>query len=1449
MSSMLRQHHVRIQDLVNYLRGYDPSKPQSAEDWSKQESAGFEPGMMIFCLERVSAPAGLAFGKKDAEGETYRVKDMCVVVGRDDGKSLVVNITASAFELRYLEVLMLEKARKAILDGKDFLYVAVRPTQPLTDAKYRELEKLGAEYAQGGSRRSLVVDPNGSQEPAVALLGALGVRLQMGGIGKQLLDIGSICHLLFAPEGRTEDTNKQMVKACFTALPSEPISKEAARDARKSQDRLPAEPRPTQPQAPAEQWGPPPGQAGWGQDAQSNPAMIPAAEPQPFGYGQGGSPPDSAWQQPQEAAAPPPPLYPDAVDAPGLNPFAPPPELPAFQQPPSQIGAPGDFAAQFKQDLETGHAGDAAMRYAEEEFAKEHETRWAKAEPRESSQDSYAQNFPPPPDFSFQQTQSPDSQTYSPEQFGDQHFQTPDFTKKNYAQTRLPAMQPPQPVPAPGADLVSAEEPFGKAAGGEDMFKPPYHPSEQSEDGHIPDELKQKLDPDNQLFQPPRSEEGENESISPSAQSESSPAVNFGFDSTSFGAFEKTSIASGTFSDELDPAMLAPKKEFSGISSSIPDSVPSQSSPDSQFSGSSSEAAPTGAPSVAVPPAALAEPAASGSGTSEVEPPAEPSGRAGTAADDAGAADLPGALESPQAGPAFPEIANPPTGFGAPPAEPSAPPSSKTIDDEKADAEPVGEVTQPMQPISLEAIRARAAATIAADNAAAAPPPVETGSSSTTESAKGKSLFERLNQQLSKGAVSLPDAMSEAAAEASPPKEEEAPAIKEAPFEEPVAAPKTELPESGSETPLATAPAQEEPSLFGLKQTQETLDWGEPAAGKAAPPQEAAPGSIKQLADSLTGLVDSGASNETLSSLVNSGTAPAAPIPDTTEPAAQPAAAEAPESLESAEENAASRQRLVEAEFTAVEEREIQPAAPLIEEPAAPTTAQETPPGAPPAPPPEVVKQKDEDRDREEEEEEEEEDDDSSPRRRAAALTAAAKSFQEPRLVMNEMATLMGKLEIQVAKAAKKLSSRSDEIRERLHSEVDRLVAEAAQIEKESQKAITNLSNRQSKQLDDVSEELRLKISDTSASGRYTIKQLSSTNQNSVDESKHNLYEALKDSCKDFRIDTEELARATDKELKKLVADRIDELNLAVKKITDTLDETNNNYSDKLQARFDRFKERMSDEANSVIRSLERNVRSMVEEIEGSWDRASDKLKSSKTDFEETIDYTVRAAELNLSHNTRKILTGSLMPKLKERKERLRSRTATLNKGFAEDSEKQVNNQILGLEASLNAARQQLQDLIADCMNSLDSVGRGQQAGLEEIFKECSTHAEKSTSDAAELVKTTESKITETEISCKKLAETSSIDNDPQLTEERNSSIARVQKLRQQANSELSAAIDNGCNKLEQLSQRVQTEMTNQRREQVDAVRDAADSGLTRIKDAIQEAFNAIEAAREKYME
>jgi len=301
--------------------------------------------------------------------------------------------------------------------------------------------------------------------------------------------------------------------------------------------------------------------------------------------------------------------------------------------------------------------------------------------------------------------------------------------------------------------------------------------------------------------------------------------------------------------------------------------------------------------------------------------------------------------------------------------------------------------------------------------------------------------------------------------------------------------------------------------------------------------------------------------------------------------------------------------------------------------------------------------------------------------------------------------------------------------------------------------------------------------------------------------------------------------------------------------ISGRLDETNGSFLAKIQARFERFQERMSDEASSIGRSLERNVHSMFEEIDGSWDRASEKLKLTKSEFEQTILHSVKTVELSASQNTRQILISSMAPQLRERTRRLLDLKDGLTKQFMSDTVAQSSLQLQGLESSLSAARQQLHTLVADCVSNLDGVGRGQQAGLEEIFKTASSKTEKLTSEVQLAIQDAQTRVQENEVICKRLAENSSVDTDPELTDERNSTTQGIQKLKSQCNSQIQTSLEDACTSLEHLSQRVQNEAVTQRMQHTQAARESSETGLNRIREAIQDAFAAVQSAREQYME
>jgi hypothetical protein len=213
------------------------------------------------------------------------------------------------------------------------------------------------------------------------------------------------------------------------------------------------------------------------------------------------------------------------------------------------------------------------------------------------------------------------------------------------------------------------------------------------------------------------------------------------------------------------------------------------------------------------------------------------------------------------------------------------------------------------------------------------------------------------------------------------------------------------------------------------------------------------------------------------------------------------------------------------------------------------------------------------------------------------------------------------------------------------------------------------------------------------------------------------------------------------------------------------------------------------------------------------------------------------------------LLVEQFLPKLKERKEIIATMVAEMTTSFSEQSLTQARGQLLGLESSLTSARQQLQSLADECLGKIDSVGRDQQSVLEELFKETSGYIEHSTSEVLTQLKNTEEVILEGEAICKKLAETFSLDADPGLTEERNNAIGKVTALRGQLRSQMEGALDTNSTRLDITSQTAQVELNKKRLEHTKAVRDASESGLNRIREAIQEAFNAVQTAREKHME
>lgn len=1300
MNSMLRQHHLRLAELKAYLRIFERNKPISPAEWSAQESLLFEAGHLLFCLEPVAAPAGLSsFSKRgEDQGESYRVKDLCVVISKDDGKCTVINITASAYEMRVLDSLMLEKASKAILDGRDFNYLAARPIQRLDGAQEKALYQVGAKYAQGGSRRSLTVDGSPLEEPTQALLAQLGARL-VPPQNKQVIEIGSICHMIFTPEGRQEDKNKSLLKATFTPIKNEELV--LGRPLQEAESKAP-QPEPTVEPAPIA-----PGQ----QPMSFTQVPEPAPEPKPM-----------AFTQIQEPLAPTEFKSDTAVPAPKPSPFALPngpmsfaqpqssdqQDIMAFNQPPESSVQPWDL----DHIPGSGGTGVAFDRVPVPEDAIQ-----------AASFDLVNNNNDLP---AFETIAMP-SQFDQLSSIQANQQALPDLPNLFMAPTQaLP--QAPVPAPAPVPVSQSTQQEQARAAADWFVLSHEVHPVSIAQNNFQAAEPEHKKEDFSAQFFQDLAQGHAGEAAQTYAESE------FAREKEIKDQFEagKEQRLRQYFGDEHFESFVQDQPIASNQSAAY---EPVQPAPLPQEPDFDSDIF-----------------ADAGRSSIEINPEAKPPEPQATVDP------LPLSPEPQLDGAAFAQA-------WAEAAQETAHSDSIESSNQDASFAPSDEWMKAVQESFSQSEHDQ----------------------SQQEAHPEESLFEKLTNNLAKNAA------PETVAPQLPPTEQQ----------DETATPKARprvRPRDYNTPPLrANKPLGESFAQKALSQASHTrLEAQQPLAEQEATPDAvAAQASVPSVQDDSPAM----AFQEPAPELV-------APQPES-ELLAPP-----PEAVE-----------------------QMPPLAPAANHP---TTIEE-----------QVVANLDS----------------SNLDLGAKASKTAAKAIPQPgefdsgvrkspimsqpdgKLMMNEMASLMAKLEQQVGKAANKLGSRADELRTRLTSEVEALVEKAKQIENEAEATLNQLSLERKQRLEALAQEVETTNRDEAQSCLDHIERLSQEHLDRISTEERHLSAHIIKSGDEFKHQLADSARAATARLEELIQNRNEELARLKSTILEQLKENHQSYLQKVDQRFDRFKERMTDETASINTSLNRNMRSMMEEIENSLDRACEKLRSTKSDLEQVIGHTVAVSEMAIAQKTKHLLAEQLLPRLNEQKEIIRTKVHDMARQLKEEAQSGLTQECERLDHSKQTATIGLKQAVEASLQELEAASSGLQIGLQETFKKASQDLGHSIDAVNKLVKDTELKINASERGLKNLAEVSSVETEPEVNQERNAALNVLGSLKQKANRELSAKIEDRIASMEKSSEDCFANLTNQRMERTATIRDASESNLEKIRQALADASQAIQQAREKYME
>ncbi|MBX9669542.1 MAG: hypothetical protein K2X93_18105 [Candidatus Obscuribacterales bacterium] len=1685
MHQLLRQNQVRYLDVKPYIRTFSRNNPTELGEWAKEEGGLFEPGTLIFLLEPAKRPPGMssfARGQQPAEvaQDAFRVKDMCVVVDKIEGKCWVLAISPSAFELRFIDTLFREKSQKAFLEGLDFNYLAAQPRPPLNQAKLKELRQLSTLYSKSGSRRTVAQDGSGPDEPAKAMLAFLGADLSAS-VGKQVMELGSICNMIFAPESVQENKLQSMVKSCFTPIlasdklktPPTVATKQVLEsqaqmneevslltqaylesEAKEAEDYIASQPdiENRSPAAPTPEEfkkldvpspEPPPG------------FDIVAFSPQPSKELLGGQPAslDAAPDIPmiltgehqvvtvgdtkngQSKKVPSlPAWYMTTHDVGEMNQVAirrtqispsmpegldkletelsydalpvvdtrfresqetPEPVNPAAISP-AEAAKP-TFSEQFRADYDKGQAGQAAFPSVSNLF--ETAAPFIQEEPQEPVA------WPTSDSSSTETSKS----TEVPKDFVDSIFQeggarssletNPDARESQIERRRRKPVQPGdwQPlstVREPEKEDWSKDEPkgateaarptmdlpvdgnlFDKLAGqtsdelGQIIDQPPGWGADESSPGGVPTNLKDMLTVDSAVFSTAQPNAESGPAAVESVLSEISPSE------PASPPADATNSSASDADESPDPWTKLPTKSDDRPVDSTgwqpPDSL-DEVVPAAQGAAGWSALSSEGA---------AAEPAVSQSTSEEAKNPGDQENykelaKALNGLMDSEAVESPAPIAAPPederlVDPEEPPVETPKEDDISPaaPAEESAPAVSLSTG-----AEPEAETAELASPEEATSggasLEAPAAPTVASETLfprrsvieddEPSPPPLATRAGGslfpTPTSSQAESLFPRpaelaeeesevvpyavlpqpeaanppltleepeastvepilgdtvlppqsvdavMEVPLASGAVSSPsmeraEPVNPAALEPPNPSLIDvppAPTAADEPVDEPVLAgvekvESVELPPAVDPEPVKPESITTDSYLSGVERQvmpsletdmsdsviDNVLDLAEAEPTKEAdeiPPTDDEPGremtqdldkailqrfnrGDKTLPQSVAEELRFAPEEEAVAQAPL--TVPLPPPPPVEQPA--PVMSEATLEIEQALVGDDSAEKAYT--ISSVTAPIITPPPPEVA-PYIPAGLADRQPIIPPAP------RKDEQSllsgsyltqtspaplaDLPESVEDSGVFLTEKPQEKSPAAPATQRPIQpamEPKLVISESTRFMARLNQRLSEAEKKLSNRCDQSRDRLIRELEALVDESRKIERQNELATGGLTERLIANLVKVTADVKARIAKSATESREALRDVIQSAEESVSELNSELTQELDSIEEKFNADSDVLTDKTRAALNQHAQDRITEYNRKVDEIANSLESVYKHHLGVMLTRFSKFETRLTEEVNAIISSLDRNVASMNVEIDGSWDRASEKLTSSQTEFANSVSFLVHSCKAEIKQVHLDAYASTVFPRLVENKDIFRAMLADMKRNFEEQSDKIRKQQVEGLSSTIDKARLELNTVTRESLSTIESVGKGQQFGLEELFNSTSKRLEDIIDIVESRLKTAKQEIVNNDEACMKASEASRVEDEPAFAKEKQQAIAALNDCRTKADNTLETSISSSCLNLEHFSEELQEDLAKQRADWTAQVRLTADESLMRVKQAIQDAFQSIETEKEKYME
>jgi hypothetical protein len=231
------------------------------------------------------------------------------------------------------------------------------------------------------------------------------------------------------------------------------------------------------------------------------------------------------------------------------------------------------------------------------------------------------------------------------------------------------------------------------------------------------------------------------------------------------------------------------------------------------------------------------------------------------------------------------------------------------------------------------------------------------------------------------------------------------------------------------------------------------------------------------------------------------------------------------------------------------------------------------------------------------------------------------------------------------------------------------------------------------------------------------------------------------------------------------------------------------------------------------------------------------------------VAHTIAVSEIAIAQKAKFLLTETLLPRLNEQKEIIRTMIADMAKQITDESNSSLDTEVAKLVQGATQASEKLKKVATECVEEVEMTGRGVKTGLEEHFKRASSDLMVRTREVGDKIRETERRIADSEYALKGLAEASTVDSEPELAEERNHAVRKLASLKLEASKQLANSIEQNLEGLDSKGEDLFSELSNKRSELTSQARDSAESNIGKIRQSLQEATTAIRTAQEKHME